>query len=569
MIINDIKKEFFQQLTGRILILSSLDVDAICSCKILQFLLGAYNLQYTVAPIESFDDLPKSFDEYRNSVDSVILLNFGNLINIPQVLKPPPDLNFYIIDSHRPINVYNYYKNPQVKLIINSREPDLNIPSRSKIFLEDEDGQEIEDDESTLALLQAEPRELSNEQLEKRRELRSWMLQKQRVMFDYEEFHYYNRSISIIVYELACSLAKNNNLLLWLGIVGLTYQLKSERITREMFEHEAENIIRFIKRNEISSHLAVGSNWSIKWEKDLQLDLYRKWAIYDSLWNTPLTVCKFQLYNDKGQRNLSEFLVDCGLPLVQCKQSYVNMDLACKNQLLDDFYKVCLGEKSFKYHLQELVTRGFVMRGPFKIIFSACDCVLSIRATLESYDTSTTRTEKFVRAIESLSADDRDMQIMTEGCNLAKIQLTSMFQQVRHVLNNQKVINSGVFFYVDLTESKDTGIRDFTFGDTLMSFARFLLAAYVSSKPSKVARRAVEIPLIIVCLDYNVEDTIFMGGVPPIALESKKNFFKIAFEQAAANIDCEIKPDLTETGLIRTNINNKNILIEQMRTIME
>lgn len=569
MIINDIRKEFFQQLKGRILIFSSLDVDAICSCKILQFLLGAYNLQYTVAPIESFDDLSKSFDEYRNSVDSVILLNFGNLINIPQVLKPPQDLNFYIIDSHRPINVHNYYKNPQVKLIINSREPDLNIPSRSKIFLEDDNGQELEDDESTLALLHADPRDLSNQQLEKRRELRSWLVQKQRVMFDYEEFHYYNRSISIIVYELACLLAKNNNLLLWLGIVGLTYQLKSEKITRELFETEAEKIIRFIKRNEISSHLAVGSNWSIKWEKDLQLDLYRKWTIYDSLWNTPLTVCKFQLYNDKGQRNLSEFLVECGLALVQCKQLYVKMSLEYKYQLLDDIYKVCLGERAFKYNLQELATRGFVMRSSFKTIFSACDCVLSIRALLESYDPKTTRTEKFVRAIESLSADDRDMHIMTEGCDLAKIQLQSMFRQVRHVLNNQKVIDSGVFFCVDLTESKDTDIRDFTTGDTLMSFARFLLAAYVSSKPSKIARRAVEIPLIIVCMDYNFEDMIYMGGVPPVALESKKNFFKMAFEQAATNIDCEIKPDLTETGLIRTNLNNKNILIDQMRTIME
>lgn len=568
MIIKDIRQDFFDKLKGRILLLCSFDVDSICSCKILQFLLNLNNSSHAVAPIGSSEELIKFFEEHKNSVDSVVLLNFGNLINIPQLLKPPDDLVFYVIDSHRPIDVYNYYKNAQVKLYINRRENDLNIPAKSKLFRKNDDGENIEDDEEDLALLNANPRDLTNEQLEKRGKLREWMIQKQRLLFDYQEFHYFERSISIIMYELACMLSKNNNYLLWLSIVGLCYQLKSYKITRDQFEKEAELVVRHIARNQLSKQQAHGTKWTISWEKDLNLDLYRKWTLSDSILHSPLTVCKFQLYNDKGQRNLLEFLVECGLALVQCKQLYTNMDLEVKAKLLEDISKVCLGEFQFKYNLQELVTRAFILRKPYRIIFSAFDYVMSLRALLESHDRSTSRNAKFAKAMESLSTTDIDLNQISQACETAKEQLKAMFEQVRQVINNQKIIDSGVFFHVDL-QDLSAACKYFACGDSLMSFARFLLQAHVSSKSTRAARRAIQTPLIIVSPDYYDPEQIYIGGVPPLALESNKNFFRMAFEQAASNIDCEIEHDITETGLIKTSVNNKHALIEQIRVIME
>lgn len=565
MIIKDIRKEFFESLKGRILIMCALDVDAICACKILQFLLESYNLQYSVAPVASIDNLWKSFEEYRNSVDSIITINFGNLINLPHLLKPAENLNFYVIDSHRPINVYNFYRNPQVKLFINKTEQDLNIPSKSKIFLKNDNGPQ-ENDEENIALLTADARDLSNEQLEKRRELREWLVQKQKLMFDYEEFQFYNRSVSLIMYDLAYYLSKNNNYLLWLGIVGLTYQLKSDKINEEFFEREAERIIRHISRNQVSSNHARGNAWKIKWDKDLQLELYRKWTIYDSLWHTQLSVCKFQLWNDKGRRNLWEFLVECGLKLEQCKQPYVAMGLDYRQGLLVDIQKVCLGDSQYKYNLQDLISRAFVMKCGFKNNFCANDIVLAVRALLESHDPDATITEKFVRAIQSLSYDE--FTLLEQGFEAARLQLKSMFEQVKTLITTLKVIDSGSFLHVDLQEHANIS-RNFARGDSLMAFARFLLNAYVSSKTTRLARRAVRLPLILFSPDYSNEQQILIVGIPPIAQESKKNFFGKAFEQAAANIECDIKADLSETNLVRASVNYKIQLLDQLKLLLE
>jgi len=567
MIIKDVRKEFFDQLKGRILIMCALDVDAICACKILQFLLESFNLQYSVAPVASVDNLWKSFEEYRNSVDSIITINFGNLINLPQLLKPPENLNFFVIDSHRPINVYNYYKNDQVKLYINKVEHDLNIPPKSKIFLKNDSGIGTEDeDEENLALLTADARDLTNEQLEKRRELREWLIQKQKLMFEYEEFHFYNRAVSLIMYDLAIYLSKNNNYLLWLGIVGLTYQLKTEKISASMFEAEAERVVRHISRNRVSSHHARGNSWKIKWQVDLQIDLYRKWTLYDSLWHSQLSVCRFQLWNDKGQRNLLEFLVECGLKLDQCKQTYIAMDLDYKRELLTNVQQVCLGDSQYKYNLQDLISRAFVMSSGFRNTFCANDVVLAARALLESHDPDSTITEKFVRAIQSLSYDE--FTLLEQGFDAARVQLKSMFEQVKALITTLKVMDVGVFLHVDLQEHANIS-KNFARGDSLMSFARFLLNAYVSSKTTRLARRAVRLPLILFCPDYYDQERVLIVGIPPIAQESKKNFFGKAFEQAAANVECEIKADLSETNLVRTSINYKNLLLDQLKLLLE
>lgn len=573
MIIKDIRKEFFDVLKGRILIMCALDVDAICACKILQFLLESHNLQYSVAPVASIDNLWRSFEEYRNSVDTVIFINFGNLINIPKLLKPAENLIFYVIDSHRPINVYNFYKNPQVKLYINKHEESLNIPPERKIFLKNEhsdenNDQNEEDDEAQLELLSADARDLSLDQLKKRRELREWILKKQKLMFDYEEFHFYNRSVALIMYDLANFLSKNNNYLLWLGIVGITYQLKSDKIDARMFEYEAEKIIRYKSRNQVSNNHARGNKWRIEWEVDLQLELYRRWTVFDSLCHSPLTVCKFKLWNDKGISDLHEFMVTCGLKTVATKQPYERMDIEYRKGLASCVSDVCLGELRYKYNLENLVTRAFVVDAGFRKCFCANDFVLGVRALLECHDPNTKMTEKFVRAVQSLSYDDIEFSTLSEGFLKAQVQLKSMFVQVKYLLTNLKVLDAGAFLHVDLT---DQGIasRDFARGESLMAFARFLLTAYAESKTTRLARRAVRLPLVLFSPDYHNDEEIIIVGIPPVAQQLKKNFFAKAFEQAAETIGCELKTDLSETNLVRTNVHNKILMFEQLKLLLE
>lgn len=573
MIIGDIKRQLFDVLKGRILILCALDVDAICACKILQFLLQSFNLQHTVAPVASTDNLSKRFEEYRNSVDSIIMINFGNTFNIISTLKPAENITFYVIDSHRPINIYNFYHNPTVKVLINQQEPDLKIPSKHKIFLPDDPGHCEETSlEIEMALLEADPRTMTTEQLERRQQMRRWSAKKAQLMFNYEEFHFYNRSVSLIMYDLASFLSKGNNYLLWLAIVGLTYQLRSDKITRDMFEYEAEKIVRHISRNQVSSNHARGSKWKIEWQRDLQLDLYRKWNVYESFWHTPLTVCSFQLWNDYGQRDLHEFLVTCGLKLDQCRNEFAAMNLDFRHNMVDDVQSVCLGELRHKYGLEELITRTFVLSSGYRKTFCANDYVLAIRALLESHDPNRKMTEKFVRAVQSVSYDEfiayERVELLEHAFEAAKGQLKSMFQQVKALITNRKVQDAGMFLHADLQEQA-TISRDFARGDSLISFARFLQSAYVTSRTTKVAKRVVRLPLFLFSPDYYNQDEILIVGVRPQGQATKRDFFAKAFEQIAAALNCEIKSDLSETNLVRTSSNNKNLILEQIKLSME
>lgn len=551
----------------------ALDVDAICACKILQNLLESFNLQYSVAPVANTGKLWIAFEEYRNSVDSIVMINFGNSINIPKLLKSSNDIKFYVIDSHRPIDVYNYYKNPQVRLYVNRHEEGLNIPPRKKIFRRDDplgeeeaeaaDGGGYDDDDGLKeleALMAINPRDLSTEQLEKRQKLRRWYGEREKLLFDYEEWHYYNRSVAIVMYDLAFMLSKHNNYLLWMAIVGITYQLKSDKIESKTFEKEASLILRHLKANQVSHR--YGNKWTIRWGTDIMLDMYRRWSIYDSLICTPLTACFFKLWNEAGLKNLSDFLVTCGLPLKQAKEKYVAMDYDLRTILIESFSNICIMEHRNQFELPELISRCFTMNYGFNTKLCAHDFVLALRGILESYEPSTTMTEKFVSAIDSLSLNSYELTKLEQGFELARKQLVSMFEQVKIMITTNKIVDEGTYLFVELRED-DQLAPDFARGDCLTTFTKFLLRAYVSSIRKK--GRASKMPMLLVSVDYYNPQEIIMVGILPLGEQSKRNFFSKAFEMAAEEIGCEITHDLSETHLIRASINHKSDLLDAMK----
>lgn len=579
---SDIRRDFFDRLEGRILIMCAIDVDAICSCKILQFLLESYNLQYSVAPVASIETLCKTFEEYRSSVDTIVTINFGNLINLKKLLKPSRQLKFFVIDSHRPIEIHNYFKNKQIKVHLNHKnEPNLKVPLERDIFFfnkktntdgnrhddddDDEDDDQDQEDENIIALLSADASDLTTEQLEMRRKLRDKLRKKEKLLYDYEEYHFYNRSVALIMYELAYYLSKSNNYLLWLGIVGLTYQFKTEKISYDVFEKEAAGIKNQISRNQVSNDIL--NSWTIIYTKDLNIDLYRKWSVYESLFHTPMTVYKFKLWNEGGCKDFSGFLAESGLKLSQAKNSYVAMELDFKGGLLDMFETVCFGPRQYVYDMHDLITLGFTMKCGFQKTLSSNDVGIALRAILESDDPKTTPTEKFIRAIQSLSNDESGFALLNIGFEEAKVQMRTMFELVKTLITELKVLDEGPFLHVDLQDHPIS--RNFARGESLMTFTRFLLNSYVSSKATRLKRRAVTLPMILFSLDYQNLDQTIVVGIPPLAQEKKRSFFAKAFQQAATEIDCELRTDLSETNLVRININQKNQLLEQMKIILE
>lgn len=115
MFIQDLKNDFYNVLIGkRILVIVNYDLDGICASKILQALFKYDHMQYTVVPIMGLCGLQRAFNENKDDVKYVVLINCGSCIDIVEVLQPAEDVIFYVCDSHRPMDVCNVYSDSQV-----------------------------------------------------------------------------------------------------------------------------------------------------------------------------------------------------------------------------------------------------------------------------------------------------------------------------------------------------------------------------------------------------------------------------------------------------------------------
>lgn len=116
MFVHDIKTEFYNQLIGkRILVIVNYDIDGICASKILQSIFKYDHMVYSIYPIMGRSGLQRAFQENKNDVKLVVLINCGGCIDIIEILQPDDDVVFFVCDSHRPMDVCNIYSDSQVR----------------------------------------------------------------------------------------------------------------------------------------------------------------------------------------------------------------------------------------------------------------------------------------------------------------------------------------------------------------------------------------------------------------------------------------------------------------------
>ncbi len=82
--------------------------------------------------------------------NNVILINCGATLDLVEVLQPPEESVFYLIDSLRPLEVRNVYNGVQIKIICLQNELGVEqklVPEFEDIFDEDETKEDDEEDE--------------------------------------------------------------------------------------------------------------------------------------------------------------------------------------------------------------------------------------------------------------------------------------------------------------------------------------------------------------------------------------------------------------------------------------
>jgi cell division control protein 45 len=492
VVIDRVKEDFYQRISSdHVLVLVYPDVDSLCACKILQTLFKADNIQYTVVCVPGVAQLKTAFTTHHDKVRSVVLINCGGGAKLIELLQPEEHICIFVVDSVRPLELDNVYNQGQVHIVLREGEV-LEIPDFDDIYDSDqgeedeEEGEEFFSDEEVEGSVTGGKRRRreGESSYEARRRRHLWRRKREEILYKYGEFNYHGTAASLVLYELAWKLTRDNNELLWLAITGLTEQLLHEKTDREMYVtemHRMQPHVLRLNRSEEETVSAVNT-MKINFVEELRLDLYRHWTIYESLCNSCYTACKFKVWAMKGHKNLLEFLADMGLPLVQCKQKFSAMDIQFREN-----FRSWIDRSAAKFGLDNMTYGSFNAQIGYKIKLSAADMLLSTTALIENPERSTE--EAFLQALDALSWSN--VTKILAGMETAKLQQVAIKAQVRNFIDTHQVVCTGPFVYAYVEEGTPN-MKYFSRPLTLCKLARFLREAWTSSN-----KRACDYPFIL------------------------------------------------------------------------
>ncbi|XP_050315859.1 cell division control protein 45 homolog [Anthonomus grandis grandis] len=559
MFVSDLKKEFYEFLAGkRIFLMIHYDIDSICACKILQSLLKYRNILYTLAIVRGKEDLKRAYLENCEDVKYFVLINCGGTIDIVEELEAEEDVVFFILDSHRPLDLYNIYSNEQVRLL-SAPEGEALVPEFDDIFRDETDSEgdsenESDDDEGRAA----KRRRLGEEEIMKRREKRLWEENRSKLLFEYSQFTYYARASAISMFDFAWKLNKDDKDLLWLAIVALTEQLLFGKIENAQYTIEMESLRAHCKRLQNKTNdTDVQTSLKILFEKDLRLTLYRHWTVEQSLKYSMFTAVRLKLWTLKGDKKIHELLAEMGLPLVQSRQHFKSMDL----QLRKEFH-TSIEKLADKYGLQDIEFVSFILQYGFRNKFCASDIVYALLAILEASPRDKKPEELFNLALDCLSRTKMD--VVNSAIERSKIIVKSLFKTVQGALDMKQIITAGPFVYYVIQE----GCLDwymYSHLHILSLLAHFILKAYVSMSRN---RKAATLPLIVSAPKDIDAGTCILLGIPPVCENSPRNFFGKAFEQAADRMKCDVNCDYLDTSYIELHVKDRTRFFDALAALL-
>jgi len=282
-----------------VLILCAMDTDALCSARIMSYLLRADNVSYQLRPCNSYPKLKSILSDLNSNVVGVILFNLGSMRNL--VSNVPQGVTIYVFDCHRPFHLANIYAGKEVVMFLDRGVSEDDVPSDGDGLSGDEDSEsesesEDEDEEeehewkdgdgdaskdvsgdesqkrkkgtSTQSIRPKRPRKHSVDEQEtstdsesepeyakpqlqrgKTNFQESQRSRRDRISTYYSTGTYHTAPCSWIVYQMSTQLRFSNlSDLLWLSCVGLTSSFQQNRISVTGYHVLAQDLKMHVKR---------------------------------------------------------------------------------------------------------------------------------------------------------------------------------------------------------------------------------------------------------------------------------------------------------------------------------
>ncbi|KAF8522220.1 CDC45-like protein [Hysterangium stoloniferum] len=409
-----------------VIVLVAPDVDALCAARMLADLFKQDDIMHRIIPVSGMAALESQRNELLNypELHTLVLLNMGAILELP---SPEwfgdfnASLVVHVIDSARPQNLSSLFggesevdrvyiwddggandleeERQAWEALLYEPEPDSDTDSDLDSQLEDEDDFHDEEDERASGSSGKRRHGRSDEDtMNKRRRLEN-SEQPKRMSRDIRDRHsaciekhygagtWHGQSASGTIYILATVLERVDNDLLWLAILGLTFQYTSSRISRDKYDQYHQAYYDEVARlnppltTSTSGNVPTGNpdDSTIRAADELRFTLFRHWTLYDAMYHSSYVANKLGIWRERGRKKLTGLLAKMGFSIPQTQQPYSHMDMDLKRQL-----RTKLEAIAPEYGLIELAYPSFTRSYGFRTQpLSAADMVEGLGALLE------------------------------------------------------------------------------------------------------------------------------------------------------------------------------------------
>ncbi|KAG6334874.1 hypothetical protein ID866_4215 [Astraeus odoratus] len=401
----------------RVMVKTNWDVDALSAARMLAELFTQDDVMHRIIPVSGIAELENMKDELATYTElhTLILINMGAILDLPSPVwfgEFSTRLTIHVIDSTRPQNLGSLFGGGDMdgRIVIwddgeadnmgeerkaweaLEYEPEPDSDEDSAFSSEDEassqDGEETEDFPSDRPC----KRKLSNDgqrSAGKRRKVAERAYYQSVIDKHYTSGSWYGQSASATIYILATILERVDRDLLWLAILGLTYQYTTARISRDTYDkfhsiyHDEVTRLNPLPADVTSNPDAITAlnpdDLSLRATEELRFTLFRHWTLYDAMFHSSYVAGKLGIWKERGRKRLTGLLAKMGFSIPQTQQPYTHMDLDLKHQLRSKLDAIAP-----EYGLVELTYPSFVRCFGYRAPpLSAADAIEAIGALLD------------------------------------------------------------------------------------------------------------------------------------------------------------------------------------------
>ena len=389
-------------------------------------------IAHEVYPVSTYTHLKTADTKIQRNtlLESIIFLNVGGLVNLLDFLSLQDTTTCYVLDSHRPINLYNMFSSSQIVVIDDGSLSDYDDLRRafeeiqfgdysdeeeessdeehessqqppSKLVKEDDEESEqeqskeddrdndetdVEDEEESFQ--DRKRKSLTEDTMKKKLKRNNAKLNRSLVKDYYSKGSYYSTPITNSVYSLSSQLGKDCINFLWLNIISVSNNYiygKLDLVEYTRMAADCKEEVDRLSATQQSFQSSTGNSreknpddYSINFIEDLQLMQLRHWNLYDSMYHSSYVATKLGIWKQKGRQNLVDLLVKMGFPHKESIESHVEMNNEMKMSLSSKMSEYCP-----RYNMRDIIFPSFERKYGFLSSVSCSDVVYAMTALLD------------------------------------------------------------------------------------------------------------------------------------------------------------------------------------------